>query len=96
MSSVHKGISRVLQGFEVVMLSILTHAVTGFGGIPVSLAHDGEIVYFKEEVDPTEMYKKVSEEIASWSMFLLKGKKIAIEPKTCIANGKHILESSAE
>lgn len=37
----HKGISRVLQGFEVVLLSVLIKECFRLGLIPVSLDHDG-------------------------------------------------------
>ncbi len=44
--SVHKGISRALQGYEVVLLSVLVRAIVLRGGIPINLAHDGCMAIF--------------------------------------------------
>lgn len=54
-NSVHKGISRVLQGFEVILLCHLRRTIKNMGGIPVNLAHDGLLVYFKEQVNAQQI-----------------------------------------
>lgn len=52
---VHKGIYRVLQGFEVVLLSVLTKEIVELNGLPLSLDHDGLMALFVlEEIGPLD------------------------------------------
>nr|QUO99274.1 hypothetical protein [Oedogonium dentireticulatum] len=80
---VYKGISRVLQGFEVCLLSVLTLHVMKKGLIPLSLDHDGlmALMLFKEEEEfQPELITKVvkdlelelSENMNEWAYFFLK------------------------
>jgi hypothetical protein len=48
----HQGISRVLQGFEVVLLSYLTRIVLTTGGLPISLDHDGLLIAYPSYITP--------------------------------------------
>lgn len=86
--SAHMGISRVLQGFEVTVLSILVDKVRLRGGIPVSLAHDGVLAYFPEKVDPLEISAQITAEMKPW-MEWLRLKEMPIEAKRMIFNGEH-------
>lgn len=89
--SKHKGISRVLQGFEVVLLSVLLYDVVRLKLLPISLDHDGILLMANANVDPEELCSQLSSpdsNLSKWSKFLL-GEEVPIEPKRFILNGKH-------
>lgn len=46
----HKAISRYLQGYEVVLLSILSYYVLYIGGLVVNLEHDGLLCLFIKKI----------------------------------------------
>ena len=86
--SVHKGISRVLQGVEVVLLSILVGFIKQRGGLPLNLAHDGTLVMVRDDQDPVELCKQLTRNIKGWSRFVLRGFEIGVEPKLFVSDGK--------
>jgi hypothetical protein len=88
---VYKGISRVLQGFEVCLLSVLTLNVMKRGFIPLSLDHDGLMALIlleeTEKDDKESISKKIeelelqlSESMNQWSNYLIKA-PLPIETK---------------
>jgi hypothetical protein len=97
-SASYKGISRVLQGFEVVLLSRLTHQVLDAGGLPLSLDHDGllamfhisrsgltdeeAIIYFAKQVE-----KQLTGMLEKWSVYLLNN-PVPVETKRVWFNGE--------
>lgn len=90
----HLGISRVLQGFEVVLLTVLVREVLKAGGIPVSLDHDGVLAMFSKK--KFDSYKRdckylcavVAEgDFKDWSSFLLD-EPMPIEPKRLWIDGQ--------
>jgi hypothetical protein len=85
--SQHKGISRVLQGVEVVLLSLLVPAIVKRGGIPLNLVHDGALVIFPNNCKPSDLCFELSKDISKWSKYLLKGLDIGVEPKFSVING---------
>jgi hypothetical protein len=95
----HKGISRVLQGFEVVLLSVLARDVLAMGGLPVSLDHDGLLMMF-----PTSKFNQLFDGKAEllaealnsreflfspWSEYLLR-KPVPLEVKRLITKSQII------
>lgn len=90
--SKHKGISRVLQGFEIVLLSILLYDLLNYKFLPISLDHDGILLMCKPDVDPNKICKQLSSNKSNfyqWSEYLL-GEGLPIEPKRHILNGQYI------
>ena len=85
--SVHQGISRVLQSFEVILLSILVKSCLDKRYLPLSLDHDGVLCLVEESQDVEEAAKKLSEGISEWSEYLLKGNHIQVVPKISSFNG---------
>lgn len=88
---VYKGISRVLQGFEVCLLSVLTLKVMQMNFIPLSLDHDGlmamtlldkENINCKKEINQIvkETESLLSESLNEWSDYLMKA-SLPIEAK---------------
>lgn len=74
--SKHLGISRVLQSFEVVLLSLLTRACIIRGHLPLSLDHDGLLCLVKASHDPYEVCESLTQDLSEWSGFLLEGKSM--------------------
>ena len=69
----HLGISRVLQGFEVVLLTVLVKQCLIQGSLPVSLDHDGVLIMVPSGTNTTELVEKLgSGDFAAWSEYLLK------------------------
>lgn len=88
--SPHKGISRVLQGFEVVLLSILLYDVISLKLLPVSLDHDGILLMAPNSTDPKQFCEKLSgvdSKFYQWSKYILE-EPIPIEPKRVIRDGQ--------
>lgn len=91
----HKGISRVLQGFEVVLLSTLVHSVLNINAKIVSLDHDGALIMISRKQfesqfnnDPFYLCQKLSEgTFFDFSNYLL-GQGVSIEPKRLIIDGE--------
>ena len=94
----HKGISRVLQGFEVVLLSVLVKDLLSLGMIPISLDHDGVLVMLSEDQfrehgsDPASLCKKISGKsnnlsFHDWSEYLLD-ESLPIEAKRLVKGGE--------
>jgi hypothetical protein len=80
----HKGISRVLQGFEIVLLSVLVKNVLETGGLPVSLDHDGLIIAYPgsiSSVDKEDLEKILFSSSQDWSAYLVQT-PVPIEIKT--------------
>lgn len=97
-SASYKGISRVLQGFEVVLLSRLTSSVIKSGGLPLSLDHDGLLALFEKQNDfvneksfvnelVKNKEKKLTIGLSNWSKYLLKG-EVPIETKRVWYDGQ--------
>lgn len=86
LNSVHLGISRVLQGFEVVLLTLLVKFGLEEGGFPVSLDHDGALFAFDAQVNPTELIKRMNERFLPWSNYLIK-RDLPLEVKRLIHSG---------
>jgi len=84
----HKGISRVLQGFEVVLLAALTREILLMGGVPLSLDHDGVFAGFKGEHDVHDIAKKLTKSLAPWAQYLLNS-DIPVEVKRYFYKGEH-------
>lgn len=91
----YKGISKVLQGFEVVLLSCLVQFVIEQKGLPLSLDHDGLLAMFvlnndlnytndytndMIKEDVNEILTNLTLKMNSWSNYLLKG-TVPIEAK---------------
>lgn len=70
--SKHKGISRVLQSFEVVMLSVLVRACLSLGLLPLSLDHDGVLCLDINKTQITNLEEALTNEMLDWSTYLLK------------------------
>ena len=98
--SSYKGISRVLQSFEVVLLSILTREVIRYQGLPLSLDHDGLMALFilEEEVSIdspilTESIKQMeialTNSMKDWAQYLLKS-NVPIETKRYWVKGEMV------
>lgn len=93
--SKHKGISRVLQSFEVVLLTVLVYEVLNARGISVSLDHDGVLAMFprkwfeENQFSTDDMINRLqnSGKFEAWSTYLLK-EKLPIEVKRYVVNGK--------
>lgn len=71
----HKGISRVLQGFEIVLLSVLVKNVIETGGLPVSLDHDGLIIAYPgslNSADKTDLESLLFKSSQDWSSYLVQ------------------------
>lgn len=88
--SPHKGISRVLQGFEVVLLSILLYDVISLKLLPISLDHDGILLMAPNSTDPQQVCEKLSgvdSKFHQWSKYILE-EPIPIEPKRVVKDGK--------
>lgn len=79
--SVHKGISRALQGYEILLLSVLVHAIVKRGGLPINLAHDGSTIIIPGIVDEVKLCADLSNDIATWSEQILCGQTLPVEPK---------------
>jgi hypothetical protein len=89
--SKHLGISRVLQGFEVVLLTVLVKNLLKSGALPASLDHDGALVVIPAEVDPFKFCEKLSNSsFKKWSKYFLRY-PLPIEPKRLVKEG-HIHE----
>lgn len=91
----HKGISRVLQGFEVVLLSTLIHSVLSIGAKIVSLDHDGTLIMISQKQfessfksDPFELCQKLSKSTFSDFSEYLLSQSVSIEPKRLIIKGE--------
>ena len=89
----HLGISRVLQSFEVVLLTVLVYAILETEGLPISLDHDGVLVMYSQKQfkamgsDPKKIADRLSTGIfANWSSYLLK-EPMPIEAKRIIMEG---------
>jgi hypothetical protein len=87
-ASPHMGISRVLQSFEVVLLTVLVRAILRKGGIPLNLAHDGAVAMFSGHVDAQKLCSELSEEMQDWSTYLLNGFEMPIEVKSKFYKGE--------
>lgn len=89
----HKLISRYLQGYEVVLLSIISYYILFCGGIVLSLEHDGVVCLFQRKESKSmsdldvvnEIIQLVSDHLNPWSNMLL-GQEIPLEPKLIITN----------
>lgn len=79
--SEHKGISRALQGFEIVLLSVLVNRIVARGGLPINLAHDGCMAVFPGIIDEKQLTLELSEDIKGWASYLLDGLTLPIECK---------------
>lgn len=92
--SAHKGISRVLQGFEVVLLSVLVFKSLEIGTTPISLDHDGCLIMMSQKQfkdfneDPFEFAKQVQSGLFEEFSTYLLGQSLPLEPKRCVVDGK--------
>jgi len=86
--SKHKGISRVLQGFEVVLLAVLTREILIHKCLPVSLDHDGVLIMTDNNTIPTDLCTSLSQSsFGSWSNYLL-GEELPLEIKRIVRKGE--------
>lgn len=92
--SAHKGISRVLQGFEVVLLSVLVFQIIQRGFKVISLDHDGVLIMISRkqfkalEESPSKIADSLSEDLfANFSSYLLD-QAVPIETKRLIYQGE--------
>lgn len=87
----HKAISRYLQGYEVILLSVLSYFVLYTGGLVINLEHDGLLCLFtkKPNIKNTQVVDDVLSKLSiyfnNWSKCLLN-KEIKIEPKIYITS----------
>jgi hypothetical protein len=88
----YKGISRTLQGFEVILLTTLVREVLKNKCLPLSLDHDGTLVYVRPGVDINNLQKELSDGIKDWSQYLLNGISIPVVAKLIVSDGT-IIES---
>lgn len=79
--SPHQGISRALQSFEVVLLTVLTRAILKRGGLPINLAHDGVTALFPGIVDEQHLTTLLTHDISPWVTYLLNDISLPIECK---------------
>lgn len=77
----HKGISRALQGYEIVLLSVLVRILVSKGALPINLAHDGCAVIMPGIIDDKALVKQLSDDLKDWSVYLLGGLTLPIECK---------------
>jgi len=90
----HKGISRVLQGFEVVLLSAVVYRSLEVGATPISLDHDGCLVMISKKKfaeydnDPFKFAKAIESGIFNTFSNYLLDQSIPIEPKRLFIDGK--------
>lgn len=88
----HKGISRVLQSFEVVLLSVLVRSCLKELLLPVSLDHDGLLIAYRGNVDIKSLSLHLTRDIEPWVHFLLSKEgldmEMPIESKLLIVNGE--------
>lgn len=85
--SVHYGISRVLQGFEVILLSVLTRIAVSNNCLPISLDHDGILLLLNPDIDESELMAKFNDEFIPWSDYLLDI-TIPLEIKLMVKEGE--------
>lgn len=89
----HKLISRYLQGYEVVLLSIISYYILYSGGLVLSLEHDGVVCLFEKKktsnITATEVMFEVKENITAqlkpWAKFFLK-QEIPLDVKLLITH----------
>ena len=74
-------ISRLLQGFEIVLLSVLVRFILEIGA--VSLDHDGVLVAFIGKRDSKQIALNLTKKMEPWSKYLL-GQPIPIDAKSPI------------
>ena len=86
-TSAHMGISRVLQGFELIMLSNMVQQCVRLGGLPVSLDHDGIYVCLPQNRDPMAFIDQMDRFCEDWGKYLLE-MKVPITGKRVIVKGK--------
>ena len=86
-NSKHLGISRVLQSFEIVLLTVLIKECLKLNILPISLDHDGALCVVNKEVQPEEIAALLTNAIEDWCMFLLD-RQIEVVPKTSFYKGK--------
>lgn len=86
-SSKHLGISRVLQSFEVVLLTVLIKECLKLTLLPISLDHDGALCMVNKEAKPLLLAERLSEAIESWCIYLLN-RKVEVVPKISIYKGE--------
>lgn len=79
--SQHKGISRALQGFEIILLCVLVQAIVKRNGLPINLAHDGAMILMKGNVDDKQLVLDLQNDIKNWAHYLLDGLSLPIECK---------------
>lgn len=79
--SQHKGISRALQGYEVVLLTVLVQKIICHGGLPINLAHDGAMALFPGVIDDQALVESLTRDMDEWSDYLLNGLTLPIECK---------------
>lgn len=79
--SVHKGISRALQSFEIILLVVLVKFILQRGGLPINLAHDGAMAIFPGFVNEADLVNELSEDVKPWAHYLLDDLSLPIECK---------------
>jgi hypothetical protein len=83
----HMGISRVLQGFEVVMLTDLVYHCIKLGGLPLSLDHDGIFLCLPNHIEATSFVIEIDKQVQPWMNYLLE-MNVPITFKRIIKEGK--------
>lgn len=83
----HRGISRVVQSHEVLLLTEVVGQAILAGGLPISLDHDGALICFPGKIDPSEKATEIMEGVGPYSKFLLK-REIPLEVKTHYYDGE--------
>lgn len=87
--SPHKGISRVFQSFEVIMLAVLTRSCLKNGLLPISLDHDGALIMSTNKGTTIEEIQNIlSEEMLPYAEYF-KLVQMPIEVKREIKEGEH-------
>lgn len=80
-NSSHKGISRALQSFEVVLLTVLVQKIIQSGGMPLNLAHDGVMAIYPGIIKPEVLTEHLTQEMDPWARFMLNGLNLPIDCK---------------
>lgn len=91
----HKLISRYLQGYEVVLLSVIAYNILYSGGLVLSLEHDGVVCLFEKkssaQLSPEDVMVEVTEKVSAglkpWAKLLLK-QEIPLETKLLITHDR--------
>ena len=88
--SKHLGISRVLQSFEVVLLTELVRHCLDKQILPLSLDHDGLLGLMQGGLAVSDVGHLLTEQMKPWSTYLL-GRNLEVVPKRAAYQGEDLV-----